>query len=208
MSLEAKSIAPPHSVKSGQTDFVIVLFFYRFIAPYAAYADGVPPTAHVCWFSGRMSKSKEGISISVAQRAEARPGNATLLKLWHLFPGADIYAKSEWLNPAGGAIAGAAEFDRARSSEDWSWMVWDIPVVWQWQGLEGALPPRSQLFSHVVPPSPAVDRSGRLRGCAAPARRRCTSSPCRCTSPARCCPGCRTRRRSSEFHQGTGVKMG
>lgn len=126
----------------------------------------------------------------MAQRAEARPGNATLLKLRYLFPGADIYAKSEWLNPAGSAITGAAEFDRARSSADWAWMVWDIPVVWQWQGLEGALPPQSQLFSHVVPPSPAVDRSGRLRGCAAPARRRCTSSPCRCTSPARCCPGC------------------
>ena len=191
MSLEGKSIAPTHSVKSGQADFVIVLFLPFYRAMRGVCGRGAP-TACVLVFGLHEAKAKKGFPYP--WRKEQRR-----------VLGADIYAKSEWLNPAGGAIAGAAEFDRARSSEDWAWMVWDIPVVWQWQGLEGALPPRSQLFSHVVPPSPAVDRSGRLRGCAAPARRRCTSSPCRCTSPARCCPGCRTRRRSSEFHQGTGV---
>ena len=48
--------------------------------------------------------------MSVVQSAEALIGNTPLLKLNRLFPGAEIYAKLEYLNPAGSAKDRAAKF--------------------------------------------------------------------------------------------------
>ena len=47
--------------------------------------------------------------MSVVQSAEALIGNTPLLKLNRLFPGAEIYAKLEYLNPAGSAKDRAAK---------------------------------------------------------------------------------------------------
>ena len=47
--------------------------------------------------------------MSVVQSAEALIGNTPLLKLERLFPGAEIYAKLEYLNPAGSAKDRAAK---------------------------------------------------------------------------------------------------
>ena len=47
--------------------------------------------------------------MSVVQSAEALIGNTPLLKLNRLFPGAEIYAKLEYLNPAGSAMVRAAK---------------------------------------------------------------------------------------------------
>ena len=48
--------------------------------------------------------------MSIVQSAEALIGNTPLLKLNRLFPGAEIYAKLEYLNPAGSAKDRAAKF--------------------------------------------------------------------------------------------------
>ena len=47
--------------------------------------------------------------MSIVQSAEALIGNTPLLKLNRLFPGAEIYAKLEYLNPAGSAKDRAAK---------------------------------------------------------------------------------------------------
>ena len=47
--------------------------------------------------------------MSIVQSAEALIGNMPLLKLNRLFPGAEIYAKLEYLNPAGSAKDRAAK---------------------------------------------------------------------------------------------------
>ena len=47
--------------------------------------------------------------MSIVQSAEALIGNTPLLKLDRLFPGAEIYAKLEYLNPAGSAKDRAAK---------------------------------------------------------------------------------------------------
>ena len=46
--------------------------------------------------------------MAIVQSAEALIGNTPLLKLNRLFPGMDIYAKLEYLNPAGSAKDRAA----------------------------------------------------------------------------------------------------
>jgi len=56
-----------------------------------------------------MNGRKGGIFMSVVQSAEALIGNTPLLKLNRLFPGAEIYAKLEYLNPAGSAKDRAAK---------------------------------------------------------------------------------------------------
>ena len=79
--------------------------------------------------------------MAIAQSAEALIGNTPLLKLNRLFPDMDIYAKLEYLNPAGSAQGprGALDAQRpgnARPAQGGRRPWWSRPRAiraWRWR---------------------------------------------------------------------------